>query len=68
MQADDVVDEYAREGRGIYCFLAGSPMCSLCHVVDKCYNALVPISRDQQVGYEVNANSLPTAFGYWKWL
>jgi len=68
MQADDVVDEYAREGRGTDCFLAGSPMCSLGHVVDKCYNAVVAISPDRQVSYAVVANSLPMAFGHWKWL
>jgi hypothetical protein len=37
-------------------------------MVDKHYNAVVAISRDWQVGYEVNAISLPMAFGYWKWL
>jgi len=68
MWADHVVDEYARETQGIDCFLAGSPMCFFCHVVDKRYNAVVAISWDQQVSYEVHANSLPTAFGYWKCL
>jgi len=68
VQVDDVVDAYAREGRGTDCFLTGLPMCSLRHVVDKCYNAVVAISPDRQVSYAVVANSLPTAFGYWKWL
>jgi len=47
---------------------AGSPMCSLCDMVNKRYNAVVATSRDRQVGYKVNADSLPAAFGYRKWL
>jgi len=42
-------------------------MYSLRQVVDNHYNAVVAISRDRQVGYEVNAKSLPMAFGYWLW-
>jgi len=43
-------------------------MRSLRQVVEKDYNAVVAISRHRQVGYEVDSNSLPMAFGYWKWL
>jgi hypothetical protein len=43
-------------------------MRSLCHVIDKCYNAVVALSGDRQVGYKVNADSLAMAFGHWKWL
>jgi len=39
-------------------------MCSLRHVVDKRYNAVVAMARDRQFGYEVDANSLAQAFGY----
>jgi len=65
---DDVDDEYAHNGRGVNCFSAGTPMCSLCHVVDKCYNAVMATSRDWQVGYKVDPHSLPAAFGYRMWL
>jgi hypothetical protein len=43
-------------------------MSALCHVVDKGYNAIVAIVIGWQVGYEVDANSLPTALGYRQWL
>jgi len=43
-------------------------MCSICHVVDKNYDAAVAISRDRDIGYEVDIDSLPVAFGYSKWL
>jgi hypothetical protein len=65
---DDVVDEYVLNGQGIDCFLGGWPLSSLRHVVDKCDDAVVAISRDRQVSDEVTATSLPMAFGYWKWL
>jgi len=37
-------------------------------VVDKRFNAVVAISGGWQVGYELNANSFPLAFGDRTWL
>jgi len=60
---DDVIDEYARKDWGVNRFSAGSPMCSLCRVVDKHYNAVMATSRDWQVRYSVDADSVPVAAG-----
>jgi len=43
-------------------------MCSLRHVVDKPYTAVMATSRDWQVSDKVDADSLPVAFGHRKWL
>jgi hypothetical protein len=44
VQADDIVDKHACKGRGIDYLRAGLPMFSLCHVVDKRFNAVVALS------------------------
>lgn len=63
LYADDVVNEYSGNGQGVHCFLAGTAMRSLCHGIHKPYNAVVAISLDWEVGHEVDADCLPTAFG-----
>jgi len=68
MQGDDFVDEDARKGRGVRWFPAGWPMCSICHVVEEHRNSVVAIDGDQQVGYEVDADSVSMASGYRKWV
>jgi len=63
VKADDVVDEYLRKCWCVDCFPAGMAMSSLCHVVNKRYNAVVAIFWHWQVGHEVDADSLQMASG-----
>jgi hypothetical protein len=56
LDAEDVIHQYSSKRLGIHWFFGGTLMHSLCHVVDKCYIAVMPIFKRYEVGNEVVAH------------